>query len=539
MRDPTRNLSLLWKFSIAFCAIVVIAGTASVAVYSRVRAIEEASRATAHMSAVLTTTSDMLMAVVDQESGLRGFLNSGDASFLDPYHAGAGRYAAAFKKASLLVADMPALEQRFGELDDVVQKWTAEFSEPTIALVRDPQSRAQAMASAAQGDGRSRMDRIRTIATELRAWQQADMQQRRAIREEAFAEARTASIVGGLLSIMAAIAGALWLARSIASPTVAMAAQMRRLAGGDFGLELPTVDRRDEIGIMAGALAEFRSALAERHWLAEAERAHRAQLQAAQAELVEAQKLAALGQLVAGIAHEINTPIGSSLTVATTLDEKRRQFEEALATGPLRRGTLTDFLSSVAKAGRLLNLGLEQAAGLVASFKQVAADRTSAQRRRFDLAQVTEQVLATLRPLHKRSEIEVVMTIPEGVELDSYPGPYGQIITNLVTNALVHAFDGRVSGRIEVRLAGHAADTVIVDVADNGAGIPPNAIGRVFEPFFTTKLGQGGSGLGLHIVHNLVCGILGGRITVTSSLGQGAVFSIRIPLLAPREAGAA
>ena len=152
---------------------------------------------------------------------------------------------------------------------------------------------------------------------------------------------------------------------------------------------------------------------------------------------------------------------------------------------------------------------------------------------------MTAQVLATLRPLHKRTEIAVTMAIPDGIELDSYPGPYGQVIANHVGNALFHAFDGWEEGRVEVRLAGRSGGTVVVEVADNGAGIPPNAIGRVFEPFFTTRLGQGGSGLGLHIVHNLVTGVLGGRVGVASTLGQGAVFTLHIPATAPREKGVA
>ncbi|WUR14922.1 ATP-binding protein [[Empedobacter] haloabium] len=256
------------------------------------------------------------------------------------------------------------------------------------------------------------------------------------------------------------------------------------------------------------------------------------QLQEAQSALVSQEKLAALGALMAGVAHELNTPIGNSLLIASTLEQKTEELERTLNGPGLRRSELTAFIADARRASELVMRGLRSAADLVASFKQVAVDRTTEQRRTFNLQQVTHEIVATMMNRIRASSHRIVVEVPDGIALDSYPGPFGQVITNLINNALLHAFDGREGGRI--RLMAHPAVdgrvTIVFD--DNGGGIAPENLTRIFDPFFTTKLGQGGSGLGLSISYNIVTSLLGGQIGVTSG-PRGTAFTLELPLVAP------
>jgi signal transduction histidine kinase len=259
-------------------------------------------------------------------------------------------------------------------------------------------------------------------------------------------------------------------------------------------------------------------------------------LKRAQQELVRSEKLASLGSLVAGVAHELGTPVGNSVTVASTLADRTRAFADEVTGGRLRRSSLNDFVTQAQQASDLLVRNLLSASELIGRFKRVAVDQTSAQRRRFDLAETLEEVVATLRPQIKKTPHRIDLAVPNGTDMDSYPGPLGQVIVNLVNNALVHGFDGVAAGVVRIAASVEASDRVRVTVADNGCGIPDEHHSRIFDPFFTTRLGQGGSGLGLHIVFNIVTRVLGGRISVTSRPGEGARFVLDLPRVAPRSA---
>lgn len=257
-------------------------------------------------------------------------------------------------------------------------------------------------------------------------------------------------------------------------------------------------------------------------------------LKAAQNELIRAEKLAALGSLVAGIAHELNTPIGNGVTVASTLFERTREFSETIQGGAIKRSTLNDYVEAARTASDLLLRNLGRAHDLVTSFKQVAIDQTSDQRRCFDLRTVIEEIVATLSPMTRNTPYRIELELTENLTLDSYPGPLGQIITNFMTNALHHAFDGLPQGCMRIATRALPDARVEIVFSDDGRGIPEKDLTRIFDPFFTTRLGKGGSGLGLNIVHNIATGMLGGELSVASQPGEGATFTLSVPVEAPR-----
>ena len=251
----------------------------------------------------------------------------------------------------------------------------------------------------------------------------------------------------------------------------------------------------------------------------------------AQDELVRSEKLAALGALVAGVAHELNTPIGNSLLAVSSLLDFTRTFEEH-ANGKLTRPMLNAFVKDIKNGCEIILRNLHRADDLVIGFKQVAVDRETTQRRQFDLADMAGQVLLTLSPSLKKHNIRIHVDIPEKIVMDSYPGPFGQIIANLFNNAVIHAFDQQNEGDIWLTACMLDGSHVALSIRDNGAGIAPDHLTRIYDPFFTTKFGKGGSGLGLNIVYNIVHGILGGRIKVESQLGGGTCFTFELPLQA-------
>jgi PAS domain S-box-containing protein len=257
------------------------------------------------------------------------------------------------------------------------------------------------------------------------------------------------------------------------------------------------------------------------------------QLQRAQSELVRSERLASLGSLVAGVAHELNTPLGSVLLVATTLGDGIEELRLQLERGDLKRSSLADFLAQQAQAQALIVRNARRAAELIGRFKQVAVDQTSEQRRRFDLAEVVAEVLETLQPQLRSTPHRIEVALAEGLVMDSYPGPIGQILTNLVMNAVIHGLEGK-AGVVRVAARALSDDEIELLVSDNGAGVPIEDHARIFDPFFTTKLGEGGSGLGLHIVFSLVERTLGGRVSLDSHPGQGATFTLRLPRIAPK-----
>lgn len=255
-------------------------------------------------------------------------------------------------------------------------------------------------------------------------------------------------------------------------------------------------------------------------------------LNMAKDELVRSEKMAALGSLVAGVAHELNTPIGNALMIAKSLGTSSERFGVAIESG-LKRSLLEEFVGQSVSGTNMLVLNLQRAADLIVGFKQIAVDQSSSHRRPFDLRETCTEISIALTPVLKKSPFRLINDIPPGIVVDGYPGPMGQIMINFVNNSLAHGFEGKRNGTMRFSIEDQTANALTLVYQDDGVGIPPNIMGRIFEPFFTTKLGQGGNGLGLHIVHNIATSLFGGSIQVKSEQGEGAVFRLTMPLSAP------
>ena len=256
-------------------------------------------------------------------------------------------------------------------------------------------------------------------------------------------------------------------------------------------------------------------------------------LKRTQSDLVTAEKMASLGSLVAGVAHELNTPIGNSLLMATALNDRVVEFEHTLSENGIKRSTLTDYLNDTKNACHLMVNALQKAGNLIASFKQVAVDQTSDRRREFDLKIVLRDTLTTFAPRLQRTNCSSVLDADDGLLMDSYPGSLCQIIDNLINNALLHAFEGRSNGQITIHAHLQDDGEILLSFVDNGIGMSSDVLHHVFDPFFTTKMGQGGTGLGMHIVYNIVTGVLGGHIEINSTPGEGSKVLISLPRQAP------
>jgi C4-dicarboxylate-specific signal transduction histidine kinase len=258
-----------------------------------------------------------------------------------------------------------------------------------------------------------------------------------------------------------------------------------------------------------------------------------AQLREAQAQLVEREKLAALGGLVAGVAHEINTPLGAAVTAATHAADRLGMLDGAATAGTLTRTQMRDLLGESRTGLRLAIDNLSHASQLVKSFKKVAVDQSSEAPREVDLAELINDVLMSLRPGLRRSGVECTVDAPGLLWMRLDAGALVQVLTNLIQNACLHAFDGiNEAHRLELGAKVHDGALHLV-IADNGCGMTPAVAARVFEPFFTTRRSAGGSGLGMHIVHNVVVQRFGGEIALETSPGAGCCWRLRLPLGSP------
>jgi len=332
-----------------------------------------------------------------------------------------------------------------------------------------------------------------------------------------------------LILMVLGIAVARTIQRSIIAPVERAVAIAGQIASGAYTILPEPKYFPDEGGMLLRALEQMAASL---QTTVATLATRNDELRRAMDQLVESEKLAAMGGMVAGVSHELNTPLGNAMTVADSLQARARALNVAFTQGLLKKSDATQQLNDLQDMATLIFNATQRAAHLVTSFKQVAVDQVSQRRRAFDLQEVVDEHLDALQPGLKRQDVTIDNRIPAGMLLDSYPGALGQVVTNLVQNAVVHAFDDRQSGtvHIDAELSGRMLE---IRVTDNGVGISAAMRPRVFEPFFTTRLGQGGSGLGLAICHRIVTQVLGGSIEIQSVGAPGAQFIIRIPLVAP------
>lgn len=318
------------------------------------------------------------------------------------------------------------------------------------------------------------------------------------------------------------------------APTGRRRIRARRPDGGDLWVELTgrRVDWTDGPAVQAVVVDVTREAEAEEALRQSRDAAERAlnELKATQTSLIQSEKMASLGQLVAGVAHEVNTPIGITITGASQLQALIEELAHSHSTNTLKKSDFQRFLSDGLEMANLILANSTRAANLVQSFKLVAVDQSSDERRVFLLKDYIEELLRSLHPTYKaRTGLTIAVDCPPDIELDGYPGALSQILTNLIMNALIHAFDPGQAGRIGIDAHRIDDETVELSVSDTGKGIPADVLPKIFDPFFTTRRGSGGSGLGLHIVFNLVTGRLHGSIAVSSPPGEGTRFTLRFP----------
>ncbi|KAB1069889.1 sensor histidine kinase [Methylobacterium planeticum] len=417
-----------------------------------------------------------------------------------------------------------------GGMAAAIEGWREQLS-ATVAKVRDQSAlvadmdrRAEIINQNAQALSRAFIDDADRFGTSIR-------------------RLLLAGAAGALLLGTAAVVS---VARSITRPLRVLQDDMLRAAVDPAIGHVGLAGRRDELGEIARASNTFLAELRRREegWRDAATRADEAlnRLRQTQDDLVRSEKLASLGQLVAGVSHEISTPLGIALTTSTQVQADSAAFEALVHENQLSRSRLLQYTARMREGAHLLTANLMRATDLLYSFKQVAADQALEERRIIDLGSWIQELLKSLKALARPGGHAIRLDCPDAIDLDTDPGALAQVLTNAIKNAIDHGLRDRRNGTITVTVRSGPA-SVSIDIADDGAGIQPEHLGRIFDPFFTTARGRGGTGLGLHIVHNLVVNRLQGSVEMHSVVGQGARLRLRLPRLldeaAPSFQGAA
>jgi signal transduction histidine kinase len=341
-------------------------------------------------------------------------------------------------------------------------------------------------------------------------------------------------VIGAACGLLLGAGTALYVAKSITRPLKRLQHRMLDLAAAPLAAPIADAQRGDELGDMARAANFFVTEIGRREvdlrHAKDLADAALSDLRDTQASLIQAEKLASLAGLVAGVAHEINTPIGIALTTATAVEDEVRRFTTTAESGRLLRSDLQRFLDRLKEGSQLLTVNLSRAVDLVQSFKHVSADQASGEQRSFDLRVWLDELMTSLGPVLRKSGHTLKIDCRAGIVVETYPGALAQVLTNLMVNAVAHAFHEREAGTITVRAAVTRKGWLRLVFEDDGRGIAAADLPRVFEPFFTTGRGRGSTGLGLHIVYNLVTGTLHGSIAIESEPGSGTRFILNLPL---------
>jgi signal transduction histidine kinase len=493
------NLPISRKLMAAFAAVIAVIFVSSAIVYDRLGIIEDAKNRRVHTTDVLDSLKDAMDAVLQQETGMRGYLFGGDQTFLERFDQGGTAFTAAFQKIKNLTSDSPAQQSLLNELSELTNTWRSEIAERRIALMAQPGTRDQAIGVAEARANRTAIDVIRAKVDEIDRAEHDLLVQRGAVEDQAYATAYTTTMVGGAAALIIAMAMGVLLSRGITVPISRMTRAMKALARGDTGIDVPGVGRSDEIGAMAAAVQIFRDSIIER--------------QQAQAELAHVNRVATAGQLTASVAHEISQPITAAVINAEAalrwLNAQPPALDEA-------REVVTQIAEDGKRAGDILSR-------IRALFKK-APPRNE----RFDLNEAILNVIALARSEVLRHGVLLQTQLARGL-----PPIIGeriqlqQVILNLILNA-VEAMAGLEEGarELQIRTEKDVAGGVLVAVLDSGPGLDPTSVEHVFDPFYTTK--ADGMGMGLSICRSIIAAH-GGRMWAIAHQPRGALFQFTIP----------
>lgn len=311
--------------------------------------------------------------------------------------------------------------------------------------------------------------------------------------------------------------------RKVIAPVLHLSEVVYSFSQNNFA-NRPVIQSHDELGVLAGTINQMADKIEKYNRRLEQMVEDRTK------QLINAEKMAALGELVAGISHEINTPIGTALTAASFLEKKASVLSLQLSTGDIRKSELDSALRNIDDAMKLVMTNLTRASELIQSFKKVAVDRSSSDKRVFNIKEYLKDIATSLKPRLKKNAHSIEIEADDMIEIESYPGDLSQVITNLIINSVVHGFDeNKKNGIIKIRAVRENENLMII-YSDDGMGIPEENLSKIFNPFFTTKRGTGGSGLGLNIVYNIVTQKLGGTIECRSTVDIGTTFIITLPV---------
>jgi len=494
------NLPIPRKLMAAFAAVVVVIFASSAVVYDRLRVIEWAKDRRVHAADVLEALQTTLDAMLDQETGVRGYLITGDENFLEPYHRGGNAYTAAIQKVKGLSSDDPALQSRLDELNELATKWRSGFAERAIALMTKPDTREDARAWEGSTVGKTAMDLIRAKVDEIHAVERDLLAKRDVVQRQAFATAYTMTILGGAASLIVATLMGVLLTRNIAAPITRMTGAMTTLAKGDTTVEVPELGRRDEIGAMAASVQIFKDSMIER--------------EKARAELARVGRLTTMGELVASIAHEINQPLTGIVTNSEAclrfLNRDKPDLDEA-----------RDAVSSILQDGR-------RAAQVIENIRALAK-KSGPQLARLDINDAIQEILLLTHRELTQHDVALRTDLSAGdravfgdrIQLQ-------QVMLNLIMNG-IEAMSAVVDRPKMLTISSERVESgggVLVAVKDTGAGIDPAIAVRIFESLFTTK--PNGMGMGLSICRSIIQAH-GGKLWMSPNTPQGAIFQFTLP----------
>jgi signal transduction histidine kinase len=493
------NLSISRKLMAAFAAVVAVIFVSSGIVYDRLRVTEWAKDLRIRTTDVLDTLQDATDAMLDQETGMRGYLLTADETFLEPYHRGGQAFIAALQKLRELTSDNAAQQSRLDELNELAQKWRSEIAEPRIALAANPSTREDARSLEQARVGKAVMDLVRAKLGEVDGLERDLLGKRSAVQEQAYRTAYTITVAGGAITLVIALVMGGLLTRSIALPITRMTKAMEDLAKGDTNVEVPGIGRADEIGSMAAAVEIFRGSIIER--------------QRAQAELAHVNRVATMGQLTASIAHEINQPItGAAVNADAALNFLNANPPDVKQA----RQILTQIGDDARRAGLILHR-------IRAMFK-----RGLPRRDRFDVNEAILDVITLTRSEVVRHGVSLRTQLAEDLPpIEGERIQLQQVVMNLILNA-VEAMTALDHGARDVQICTKADPTgsVLVAVCDSGPGLDPTSLDRVFQAFYTTK--PDGMGMGLAISRSII-EAHGGQLWASSNEPRGATFHFAIP----------